>query len=272
VVVRRSPPYSRYASVYDLIGQRIFGERMAEATLEWLDGRGVRPRNVADLACGTGAATLVFAATGAVAIGVDRSPEMLAVADKAAREAGLSVTWIEQDLRDLVLPASVDLATSFFDSVNYLVDDQDLPSVFARVHASLVEGGYFVFDLNTRRRFAEGWGSACLVASDRDDLFGVYRSWFEPESDLSPLHLTFFVRTDAANGDCWERFDEEHVERAYALDNVSRALVEAGFDVVDVRAFHDGGGTLGGPGSEADDRVVFFARRPVGAGSGDEQR
>jgi SAM-dependent methyltransferase len=272
VVVRRSPPYSRYASVYDLIGQRVFGERIAEATLDWLTSRGIRPRAVADLACGTGAATLVFAATGAATLGVDRSPEMLAMAAKAGREADLNVTWLEQDLRALALPAPVDLATSFFDSVNYLVEDQDLPTVFARVHDSLVEGGYFVFDLNSRRRFAEGWGNTSVVATDREDLFGVYRSWFEPATGLSPLHLTFFLRTDGSDPECWERFDEEHVERAYALDDVSRALAQAGFDVVEVRAFHDGGGTLGGPGSEEDERVVFFARRPAGADADGERR
>src|SRR5262249_6908260 len=148
-VSHRSPPYTRYAAVYDLIGQRVFGERIAKATVTWLAARGITPRRVADLACGTGAATLVLAAGGAEAIGVDRSAEMLARAERAAAEAGLSVTWLEQDLRDLALPRPVDLATSFFDSINYLVEDGDLRTVFGRVSASLTDGGYFVFDLNT---------------------------------------------------------------------------------------------------------------------------
>jgi SAM-dependent methyltransferase len=264
ITMRRWPPYSRYASVYDRIGQRSFGERIAEATLEWLAHHGHRPRRIADLACGTGAATLIFAATGAEVIGVDQSPEMLARAREVAESAGLSVTWLLQDMRELRLPAQVDLVTSFFDSMNYLVEDDDLPVVFAHVHDALAPGGMFVFDLNTRRRFAEGWDNTCIIAADRDDLFGIYRSWFDPETDLSPLHLTFFVGRDDLPGEpLWERFDEEHVERAYSLADVTAWLCAAGFDVVEVRAFCDAAGTLGGAGSEESERVVFFARKPL---------
>jgi SAM-dependent methyltransferase len=260
-VARRSPPYTRYAAVYDQIGQRAFGERIAAATLAWLAERGVEPRRIADLACGTGAATLVLAGTGASTIGVDRSAEMLAQAERAATVAGQAVTWLEQDLRELALPCRVDLATSFFDSVNYLIEDDDLRTVFGRVATALCDGGYFVFDLNTRRRFAEGWGNTSIIAADRDDLFGAYRSWFEPETSLSPLAMTFFLRREGDDG-CWERFDEEHVERAYDLDEVEETLVAAGLRVIEIRAFHDGSGVLGGRGSEESERVVFFAQRP----------
>jgi SAM-dependent methyltransferase len=259
-VAHRSPPYTRYAAVYDLIGQRGFGERIAEATLAWLAQRGFTPQRVADLACGTGAATLVLAAAGAETIGVDRSAEMLDRAERAAAETGRSVTWLEQDLRDLSLPGPVDLATSFFDSINYLVEDGDLRTVFGRVAASLTEGGYFVFDLNTRRRFAEGWGNTSLIAADRDDLFGAYRSWFEPDTGLSPLILTFFLRREDEDA-CWERFDEEHVERAYELEEVERTLTAAGLRTIEIRTFHDAEGTLGGRGTEESERVVFFAQR-----------
>jgi SAM-dependent methyltransferase len=266
-VARRSPPYTRYAAVYDLIGQRVFGERIAAATLDWLAARGVTSRRVADLACGTGAATLVLAATGATTVGIDRSPEMLERAKRAAAVAGHPVTWLEQDIRDLTLPWQVDLATAFFDSVNYLIEDDDLRTVFGRVAASLDDGGYFVFDLNTRRRFAEGWGNTTILAADRDDLFGAYRSWFEPQSNLSPLVVTFFLRRQD-DEDCWERFDEEHVERAYDLDEVEATLSAAGLCLVELRAFHDGSGTLGGRGSEESERVVFFAQRRAGAAVG----
>jgi SAM-dependent methyltransferase len=260
LVTVRSTPYSRYAAVYDQIGQRVFGERIAEATLIWLQQRGVTPRRIADLACGTGAATLVLARTGAETMGIDRSPEMLTLAQKAAHNAKLSIRWLEQDLRDLTLPIAIDLATSFFDSINYLTEDNDLSSVFSRVAEALVNGGYFVFDLNTRRRLAEGWGNTSLIVADRDDLFGAYRSWFEPDTGLSPLVLTFFVRQHDDES-LWERFDEEHVERAFELDDVQNELMSAGFQVIEMRSFHDGSGTLGGQGTEASERVVFFTRK-----------
>lgn len=256
----KSAPYSRYAMVYDQIGQRVFGERIAEAALRWLHERGITPRQIADLACGTGAATLVLARTGAETFGVDRSPEMLHIANQMAADANLTVTWLEQDVRDLSLPVSCDLATSFFDSMNYLIGDDDLLTVAHRVAATLRPGGHFIFDLNTRRRLAEGWGNTSLIVADRDDLFGAYRSWFEPETRLSPLVLTFFVRR-RDDPERWDRFDEEHVERAFELDEVQLQLQTAGFRVLEMRSFHDGSGSLGGPGTEMSERVVLFCQR-----------
>jgi SAM-dependent methyltransferase len=258
--LRRHAPYSRYAAVYDAIGQRRFGERIADATLEWLGDHGEHPSSVLDLACGTGAATFVFAKAGLASTGVDRAPEMLAGAETAARERGLEIRWIEQDIRDLAVDERFDLIVSFFDSFNYLTEENDLALVIARAAAALNEERFLVFDLNTRRRLAEHWGDACVVAADRDDLFGLYRSWFETETDLSPLLLTFFVRSkDDQNR--WERFDEEHIERAFDLDYVESLLIAAGFEIVELRAFHDGPGVLGGIGSEQSERVVFFARK-----------
>ena len=116
----RSAPYSRYAAVYDQIGQRVFGERIAIAILGWLRQRDVKPGRIVDLACGTGAATLILAQTGAQTIGVDRSPEMLTIARRTADGARLSIDWQQQDIRDFSMSINFDLSTSFFDSMNYL--------------------------------------------------------------------------------------------------------------------------------------------------------
>ena len=85
-------PYSKYAQVYDRIGQRAFGERMAGVILDLLGKRRVYPRNVLDLGCGTGAATVAFARGGLKTTGVDRSPQMLehARASAAAARVGAS--------------------------------------------------------------------------------------------------------------------------------------------------------------------------------------
>ena len=55
-----------------------FGEALAAWALGWLAERAATPSRVLDLACGTGAATLRFAAAGCAAFGLDRSAAMLA--------------------------------------------------------------------------------------------------------------------------------------------------------------------------------------------------
>ena len=212
-----------------------------------------------DLACGTGAASLAFAAAGIGVLGIDQSTAMLERARCAALNAGLPVEWRTGDLRDFSVANPVDLVTCFYDGYNYLTETSELDESFACVWNALRPGGLFIFDLNTRAKFGASWNDLCLVAVDRDDLFGVYQSWFEPETGLSPLILTFFVRTDDG---AWDRFEEEHIERAYPLDEVRSLLTEIGFHVEAMLDYVDRSVRFGGAGSEHSHRVVFIARRP----------
>jgi SAM-dependent methyltransferase len=250
-------PYARYAAVYDRIGQRAFGERMAEALLAWLPVRRGGPGRAVDLACGTGAATLVLAAAGWATTGVDRSAAMLDRARWAAEEAGLRVGWLEQDLRAVDLPGRYDLATCFYDSVNYLIEEDELRGVFRRVAAALADDGLFAFDVNTRRKL-RSWTESAFVAVDEEDLFGVYQAAYDDSTHLSPLTLTFFVRDGSQK---WDRFDEVHVERGYALAEIGRLLAEGGLAPEAVVAVPNAGGVPRGPATEESLRVLFVARR-----------
>jgi ubiquinone/menaquinone biosynthesis C-methylase UbiE len=73
------PPrtYDAYAAVYDAVGQGEFGAALAARTLEWAAAGRAAPLRVLDLACGTGAAALTFAAAGHHVVGVDASAAML---------------------------------------------------------------------------------------------------------------------------------------------------------------------------------------------------
>ena len=262
-----SPPYARYAAVYDRIGQRAFGQRTAEALLAGMGARNRLPRRALDLACGTGAATMILAAAGCDTVGVDRAPAMLAEARRAAAAAGLPITWIEQDLRALDVPGLFDLATCWYDSINYLTDADDLRAVFRLVHDHLTPGGLFAFDVNTRHKL-RAWGTAAFVAADGDDLFGVYQAAYDESTHLSPLRLTFFARSVTDPGR-WDRFDEVHVERGYALVNLEAMLEDAGFLAIDMHDMPILGGGPGGLASEGSMRVLVLARRaeshPIGA-------
>ncbi len=64
----------------------------------------VAGRTVLDVGTGTGRAALALAARGARVTGVDASAEMLAVAERRARGAGLDVTFARGDAHGLAFP------------------------------------------------------------------------------------------------------------------------------------------------------------------------
>jgi len=255
-------PYSAYAGVYDRSGQTRFGEAMARITIEWLASQEFQPGSVLDLATGTGAAALAFAREGLVTTGLDRSPEMLAQAAEKARSEQLPITLFEADMRAFEIETPTELVTAFFDSVNYLISDQDLAACFRAVEQALTPGGWFVFDANTIERYRQAWNDSTEIAFQDDYTLVIYRSSFDPVTGVSPLLLTTFERIDP-EGDLWRRWDETHIERGYPLAEIERLLAEAGLEQVSVEALNERAMTLEGPATERSARAVFFAQKPA---------
>jgi len=247
-------PYSTYATVYDRLGQGWFGEAAALEVLAWLAARDAVPSRVLDLCCGTGSASLVFAAHGMDVTGVDRSGAMLEAARTKAEATGRDLTLVQQDVTTFDVSGPFDLVTCFYDSLNYLLTEQDLTWVFERVRQVIGDDGWFVFDLNSRKKLEREWVGA-MIATDESDLFVVYDAGYDAETGHSPLRVTGFVR----EGETYRRFVEEHVERAFALDRVIETLSEAGFGTIHRFAFFDRPPHLGPPAEETDSRWLLFA-------------
>lgn len=77
---------------------------------------GIRPGDrVLDVACGTGVVALTAARLGAEAVGVDLTPELVALARKNAEIMGEEGRFVEGDVEDLPFPdASFDVVVSQF--------------------------------------------------------------------------------------------------------------------------------------------------------------
>ena len=83
------------------IGRLIAGtqEQQIAAFLAPLEGR-----RILDVGTGTGRAAIALARRGAIVTGVDASAEMLQVAERRARDAGVAVTFIRGDAHGLNFP------------------------------------------------------------------------------------------------------------------------------------------------------------------------
>lgn len=223
-----SSMYTGYAPIYHAIGQGAFAEALARRILMALPGP---PGRVLDLACGTGAAALVFAAGGAATVGVDRSEAMLAIARSRSDE--LPVTWLRADIRRLpaseaLAPASFDLITCLYDSLNYLTADGDLALAIGQAARLLRPGGRLIFDLNTEHEFA-AWGEGLdQVVYDANGILVYHRLAYDAAAALAYGRVVWFVREDER----WRRGEEQHVERAWSDAEVLSALADAGLRLV----------------------------------------
>jgi len=96
-----------------------------------------------ELGCGTGS-ILAGLTTLPSLTGLDRSPEMLAIAQAKVPSARL----IEADIASFDLDERFDVVICVFDTLNHLPSFDLWTDLFGHVYDHLVEGGLFVFDVN----------------------------------------------------------------------------------------------------------------------------
>jgi SAM-dependent methyltransferase len=200
--------------------------------LNWLtqeawERESLAERRVLDLACGTGAAALVFAQAGCQVVGVDRSAAMLEQARQKTSTVRGNLTLLQTDMRDLEsvpLPAhSFDLVTCFFDSLNYLLDDSDLQRVCAGVATVLKPGGFFIFDLNTEVEFLT-WEGYDQVVYDGSQHMVYNRLDYNHRQGIATGRIVWL----SYHHNRWWRSEETHHERAWSEDEIRAALAAGG--------------------------------------------
>jgi SAM-dependent methyltransferase len=145
------PDYDRFARFYDaaMDDPRPRGARV----LASIDRHLPRASSILELGCGTGSILAQLTAYPALT-GLDRSPEMLAVASEKVPSARLLLG----DIGDFWLGERFDVVVCVFDTLNHLLAFEAWQSMFDSVYDHLVEDGLFIFDVNTvgeLRRLAE---------------------------------------------------------------------------------------------------------------------
>ena len=214
----------------------------------------VRPvHTVLDLACGTGTMACLLAERGYELIGVDFSPEMLAVAaEKALDVAGERPIFLCQAMEDLDLYGTVDACVCLLDSVNHVTEPERLARALARVLLFLEPGGLFVFDVHTPEHLRALDGG--LFLDETDEGYCVWRTEYDPAERICTYAMDVFRHVQ---DDLWSRDGEIHEEYAYTVEQLTELLQKTGF--VDVRCYGD---RTQAPPEAGADRVFFTARKP----------
>lgn len=241
--------YTGFASVYDIFMDSIPYDDWAEYLCNILKEHGIDHGTLAELGCGTGNISIRMADAGFQVIGIDLSEEMLELAFDKKEDR--NILYVNQDMRDFELNGKVDAIYSLCDSMNYLLEYEDLVETFFRVSAFLEEGGIFVFDAKTWS-FYEQIGDS-VIAENREIGSFIWENDFCDEDGINEYDLTIYAQNEEGT---YERFEEIHKQRAYPIAVWKEAMEEAGLKCLHVyRAFTDE------EASEEDDRIYFVTTR-----------
>lgn len=218
--------YGEFAKIYDdLINEDINYDNMVSRIIEICNEHNIECKDYLDVACGTGNVTVRLAKHFKDIYAVDLSEDMLREAFNKLKENRIKGKIICQDMTEMHLNRKFDLITSVLDSTNYITDEDDLEKYFSSVKEHLKDDGIFIFDVNSYYKLSEILGNNIYTYSE-EDVFYTWENVFE--DDMVSMFLTFFVK----QGELYERFEEEHFERAYKEEELESALSNCGLKVI----------------------------------------
>lgn len=223
--------YKDLATIYDYLVAEIDYDEWFNYIMEILQKLNYHPDSVADLACGTGETTIPFAKRGIGSYGIDISEEMLEIAEEKRENTENiegKINFLQQDMKELNLPELVDLVVCYHDGMNYILSLPALRQVFERVYDNLVQGGYFIFDLNTVARFQIAEQEEGITIIDEEERFLAWQTDYDDAADIWRIDLTGFIEVEPG---LYRRFQETHREKHYSEGEVIDALRKTGFDI-----------------------------------------
>ena len=257
--------YTDFAGVYDTFMDDTPYEEWCAFLIEVLKEFHIEKELVLDLGCGTGTLTGMLASAGYDMIGVDSSGEMLNIALEKKESAGYGeeLLYLCQDMREFELYGTVKAVISVCDSLNYLLEEEDLLETFQLVNNYLDPGGIFIFDFNTVYKYATVIGDT-TIAENREDCSFIWENYYHEEQEINEYDLTVFVagnrsssatqsgreETEAAGTEddgmergeivddlqqegWFRRFQEVHYQRGYRLEQMKALLAQAGMEFVE---------------------------------------
>jgi SAM-dependent methyltransferase len=265
--------YTDFALVYDTFMDETPYEEWCDYIVELLEKYGcpaavsdtdelqaanlAQERNtILDLGCGTGTLTELLARRGYDMIGVDNADEMLQIALEKKEKSGLDILYLLQDMREFELYGTVGAVISVCDSLNYLLDEEDLLQTFRLVNNYLYPQGIFIFDFNTVHKYADIIGDA-TIAENREECSFIWENYYHEAEEINEYDLTIFVEDDNKGGEpLFRRFQETHYQRGYRLEQMQSLVEQSGLEFLKAIDADTHGAV-----SEESERIYIVARK-----------
>lgn len=219
--------YKEFANIYDeLIYEDIDYDEISEKIISLSNENNIEFEDYLDLACGTGNVGVRVGKYFKNMYAVDLSNDMLNIAFEKFKQNKIKAKVICQDMSELSLNHKFNLITSVLGSTNYITEEEDLFNYFKRVYDHLKDDGLFIFDINSYYKLSEIMGNNIYTYSS-EDVFYTWENTFE--DNILNMFLTFFVKNE---NNLYERFEEEHFEKAYQEKDIEDILNEIGFNIL----------------------------------------
>ena len=201
---------------------------------------------VLELGCGTGEMAIRLAKRKKSVFATDLSTDMLEVAKQKAMAENVNLILQRIDMSDFSTSHQVDLILCLCDSINYLLDVEDVIRTFRNVYQSLKAEGTFIFDSDSLYKMNVILKDYCEKEDDEEFAF----EWNVELLDEGYVHHHVYIEDKIEH----EIVDEEHYQKTYSVAQYLYWLKEVGFEKIEhssaFDAYHDDC-----------ERVIFVCRK-----------
>ena len=246
--------YTLLAPLYTTLGMADFAETMTPRLIDLAHHNDWMGRRILEMGCGTGATIEWLTRHNYLVLGIDNSPDMLALCRQRLDDAELHHDLQQDDIREVELDAGrMDLVLAL-DVLNELNNLRDLENVIKNAHHSLAEGRLFIFDMHTIQGLTERGALANELVHDDPDLTIVTSNHYDFDRQIHERRYLAFQR----DGSGWNRAEGTRVLRGYPAQAVASLLQRCGFQICRVTdiQFNDFE-----PGVSQAQRIVFLAEK-----------
>ncbi|MBN1971740.1 MAG: methyltransferase domain-containing protein [Candidatus Delongbacteria bacterium] len=226
-MVDKDKAFTKAAKYYDRVMQDFSYQDLVDYLDDLIIENGGERTNVLSIACGTAEELSYFHQLGYQIEGLDISEGMLEV----AREKLPFAEFHHSNMTNFSLEDKFDNIVSTFDSINYILDDEELEKCFRSVHKNLNREGLFLFDFNTLYTFIHEWEG--VRSEIGDDYEIIYESKFNYDNMIADVDIRFYMK----NEDGVDFFEERHREKGYTYDMIKKSLIKSGFKVIKIVPF-----------------------------------
>lgn len=248
------PYYHEFAWAYDLLQNDPVATRM-DFVEGILSSQGVGANcTILDAGCGTGRYVIELARRGYHICGVDRSPELIAIAQNRALHAAVHPEFMIADLLAVAF-------TRLFDAIlcrgvlNDLVEESDRVAIFQQFAAWLRPGGILIFDVREWTRTVARYEKNSIHQRTVELPDGMLHFQSETVLDLESRQMRIHECFEVSRNDTQTSKVNDFVMGCWTPPEIRERLLTAGFDETGTYP------TYGESDGVWSDRLVLVARK-----------
>lgn len=221
--------FQQYSKYYDLLYKDKNYKEECDYVISKIKQFDPKAIQILELGSGSGSHAHYFCKAGFEVTGVERSPEMVALA-KSKNIKGFNPTI--GDISSFEISQQFDIALSLFHVISYLTENESLINCFKRVHQQLKSDGVFMFDIWYSPAVYHQKPETRIKRLENDTIEIIRLAESKTESAKNLVAVNFDVIIKDKKTQISETITEEHLMRHFSIPEIKILAAFTGFEVV----------------------------------------